>query len=210
MASEAGKTAFDAPDDPVVAGAVEAAGALRAWRLAAEAHAGHRRAADQRPYIHHPERVATLVVGEGGDDAMIEAALLHDVIEDSDLRIDRIERDFGPDVAGLVAALTDDPAIDDYEARKQALRDQVREAGERAALIYAADKLANSSDLRGAYAEIGEDVVVRLKISLDGRIRIWRDDLAMCRELLGPRDVITALDEQLTALERDRERRPAG
>ena len=103
------------------------------------------------------------------------------------------------------------PTIDDYEARKQALRDQVREAGERAALIYAADKLANSSDLRGAYAEIGENVVVRLKISLDGRIRIWRD---------GPRHVPRAarpegrdhahLDEQLTALERDRERRPAG
>ncbi len=51
---------------------------------------------------------------------------------------------------------------------------------------------------------------MRLKISLDGRIRIWRDDLVMCRELLGPRDVIAALDEQLTALERDRERRPAG
>ncbi len=85
VASEAGKTASDAPDDPVVAGTVEAAGALGAWRLAAEAHAGQRRAADQRPYIHHPERVAALVAGEGGDDAMIEAALLHDVIEDSDL-----------------------------------------------------------------------------------------------------------------------------
>lgn len=197
------------PQDPVVARTIEAAGALGAWRLAAEAHAGQQRAANLRPYIHHPERVAELVAGEGGDGAMIEAALLHDVIEDSDLRIDRIERDFGPDVAALVAALSDDPSIDDYETRKRALREQVREAGERAALIYAADKLANSTDLRGAYAEIGEAVVERLKISLDGRIRVWRDDLGMCRELLGPRDVITALGEQLSALERDRVQRQA-
>ena len=140
---------------------------------------------------------------------MIEAALLHDVLEDSDVRIDRVERDFGPDVAALVAALSDDPSIDDYESRKRALREQVHEAGERAALIYAADKLANSTDLRGAYAEIGEDVVERLKISLDGRIRVWRDDLVMCRELLGERDVVVALDEQLSGLERDREQRAA-
>ncbi len=196
VASEAGKTASEAPDDPVVAGTVEAAGALRAWRLAAEAHAGQLRAADQRPYIHHPERVAIARRRRGRrrrDDRGGAAA-----------RRDRGHATSGstgssatsaPTSRSLVAALTDDPAIDDYEARKQALRDQVREAGERAALIYAADKLANSSDLRDAYAEIGEGVVGRLKISLDGRIRIWRDDLVMCRELLGERDVIAALDE---------------
>jgi hypothetical protein len=207
--SEAGKTAPDAPKDPATAAVIEAAGALGAWRLAAAAHAGQRRDANLRPYIQHPERVAVLVAGEGGDDAMVAAALLHDVIEDTEIEIERIEREFGADVAALVAAMTDDRTIGDYEARKDALRDQVREAGERAALIYASDKLANSSDLRGAYGEIGEDVAGRLKISLDGRIRIWRDDLEMCRELLGERAVVGDLDAMLTGLEDDRRRAAA-
>ena len=83
----------------------------------------------------------------------------------------------------------------------QALREQVREAGPRAALIYASDKLANSRDLREAYAEIGEQVAERLEITLDLRIEIWRDDEAMCRELLGEPSSSRALAAELDAFD---------
>ncbi len=206
MASVEGK---GAPEDPETARVVAGAGAEAAWRFAAAAHEGQVRAADRGPYIHHPERVATLVAANGGSDAMIAAALLHDVLEDSPTEPEQIESAFGADVAGLVDALSDDRSITDYEARKRALREQVRAAGERAALIYAADKLANCSDLRGAYAEIGEGVAERIGIPLALRITIWRDDCEMCRGLLGSTDLVEALAAELDELEGDRRRSPA-
>jgi len=183
---------------------IDRAGAIEAWRFAADAHAGQLRAANLAPYIQHPERVAELTAAHGGDDGMIAAALLHDVIEDSPAETEQIRDAFGADIAGLVDALTDDRRIEDYGERKTALREQVRAAGERAALIYGSDKLANSRDLHGAYAELGEDVAERLEITLDLRLRIWRDDEEMCRELLGDTELCDALGAELDAFERDR------
>ena len=204
VAGEPGKTVPHAPEDPATAATVDGAGALDAWRLAAEAHAGQRRSADRRPYIHHPERVAVLVAGEGGDDAMVAASLLHDVIEDTEIENDRIERDFGPDVASLVAAMTNDPTIDDYEARKRALRDRVREAGERVVLIYAADKLANLRDMRSLYANVGDAAAGRFKAPIDVRLRLWRRDAEMVARLMPGLGILVAFRSELDAFDAER------
>ena len=193
-----------APENPEFATVVQRAGAIAAWRFADEAHAGQLRKANQAPYIHHPERVAQLTAEHGGDEAMVAAALLHDVLEDSPVEAEQLREPFGEDVTGLVVALSDDRAIDDYERRKAALREQVREAGRRAALIYACDKLANCQDARSAFSEIGADgLAERLGITLDLRVRIWRDDLAMCADLLGEHELVAALAAELDGFERD-------
>jgi len=193
-----------APENPEIAAVVERAGAIAAWRFADEAHAGQLRKPSLAPYIHHPERVAQLTAEHGGDETMVAAALLHDVLEDSPAEPAQIAAAFGEGVAELVVVLSDDRAIDDYAERKAALREQVREAGSRAALIYVCDKLTNCRDVRGAYAEIGERVAERLGITLDLRVEIWRDDAAMCAELLGEHELVAALEAELDALERDR------
>ena len=194
-----------APEDPEIAAVVERAGALAAWRFADAAHAGQLRKANQAPYIRHPERVAQLTAEHGGDEAMVAAALLHDVLEDSPVEAEQLREPFGEDVTGLVVALSDDRAIEGYEQRKAALREQVREAGRRAALVYACDKLANCRDARRAFSEIGADgLAERLGIPLDLRVRIWRDDVAMCADLLGEHELVAALDAELDGFERDR------
>jgi len=58
------------------------------------------------PYIIHPVLVASIVANITGDEAMVIAALLHDVVEDTHIGIDEIDRDYGPDVAHLVEGLT--------------------------------------------------------------------------------------------------------
>jgi len=193
------------PQQPATARIVREAGALEAWSFAAAAHAGQVRPANRRDYIHHPEQVAVLVADNGGDDGMIAAALLHDVLEDSEATTEQLTAAFGTDVASLVVALSDDRDDDDYRGRKHRLREQVRAAGGRAAMIYAADKLANAGDLIGAYKEIGEAVAERLPIALDLRIEIWRDDAVMCREELGGTLLVTSLEAELDWLESYRE-----
>ncbi|MGM9787136.1 MAG: HD domain-containing protein [Candidatus Cryptobacteroides sp.] len=78
-----------------------------AFTLAREAHANQTRKSGL-PYILHPLAVALIVAKDmrQHDAAVIAAALLHDVVEDTDNTIDDIKERFGPDVAFLVGAVT--------------------------------------------------------------------------------------------------------
>lgn len=67
------------------------------------------------PYIIHPVLVASIVANITGDEAMVIAALLHDVIEDTHITIEEVARDYGDDVAHLVEGLTKIDMIRDAE-----------------------------------------------------------------------------------------------
>ena len=67
------------------------------------------------PYIIHPILVAAITAFVGGDDEMVIAALLHDVIEDTHCNISEIEKRFSKPVAGLVEGLTKITEIRDEE-----------------------------------------------------------------------------------------------
>ncbi len=78
----------------------------RAYRFASHAHRGVRRRNDE-PYIYHPLAVARIVVAELGlGSTSICAALLHDVMENTDYTRDDIEAEFGPKIADIVEGLT--------------------------------------------------------------------------------------------------------
>ena len=77
-----------------------------AFEFAKEAHAGIRRRSGE-PYIMHPLAVARIVVKEIGlGSTSICAALLHDVVEDTDYTVDDIEQRFGHKIASIVDGLT--------------------------------------------------------------------------------------------------------
>ncbi len=68
-----------------------------------------------QPYVIHPILVAGIVSSIADDEAMAIAALLHDVVEDTQINIDEINRLFGEDVAHLVEGLTKIDSIRDVE-----------------------------------------------------------------------------------------------
>jgi len=67
------------------------------------------------PYIVHPILVASIVASLTNDESMAISALLHDVVEDTDIPIIEIEEKFGADVAHLVSGLTKIDVIRDSE-----------------------------------------------------------------------------------------------
>jgi GTP diphosphokinase / guanosine-3',5'-bis(diphosphate) 3'-diphosphatase len=78
----------------------------KAFDVAVEAHQDQRRKSGEA-YIFHPIAVAKIVAGEIGLGATaIAAALMHDVVEDTDVTVEDIEKLFNPKVAQLVAGLT--------------------------------------------------------------------------------------------------------
>jgi GTP pyrophosphokinase len=76
-----------------------------AYDVAAKAHAGQFRQTGD-PYIVHPLAVAQILATYGLDTATIVAAVLHDVVEDTEFSLDDLERDFGSEVALLVDGVT--------------------------------------------------------------------------------------------------------
>lgn len=178
-----------------------------ALELASDAHQGQTRNDDRSPYIGHPLAVARLLNDSDCDESVIAAALLHDVVEDTKLRIRDVVERFGADVGELVAALTEDESIAAYEERKAAHRDEVEAAGPRAAAIYAADKLANLRDMRSLYAEIGERAAERFSApSIDVRMRLWRRDVEMAERIVPELPLVGELRDELRAFEGERAR----
>ncbi|HEU4905594.1 MAG TPA: HD domain-containing protein [Solirubrobacterales bacterium] len=152
-----------------------------ALSVARQAHAGQVRqtGCEEVPFIEHLLAVGELLAEYGYGDEVLAAGLLHDVIEHTELRSDPLHDRFGPEVAGLVEALSEDEEIPDYEERKEEHRDRVGEAGEGARAIFAADKTANVIALREAYAVRGELVDEELPVGLDVKILVWEFDLEM-------------------------------
>ncbi len=132
----------------------------RAFRHAERAHSG----GDTE--LEHPVAVARLLDGAGFGDDAIAAALLHDVVEDTGEAFGAIEEEFGPEVAGIVEAMTEDSGIGDYGERKAEHRSRVLAAGTVPAAMYAADKLARVR----SYLASGEGVDER-------RLAHYRDTL---------------------------------
>jgi GTP pyrophosphokinase len=176
--------------------------------MAREAHAGQvRNASGGRPFIDHPVAVAERLSDLLSDDALA-AALLHDVVEDSELGLDDIRERCGERVAELVGVLTDDESIEPYAERKREHRARVEAAGGEAMAIYAADKLTNATMLRDAYQDQGEQVGEELSVPLDEKVDVWEQDLEMlsanAAESPAVRELASRLEDQLNALAADR------
>ena len=77
----------------------------RAYQVSAQAHRGQKRQSGD-DYVSHSVAVATILAEQQMDSVTIAAALLHDVVEDSDVSVEDIRRTFGPEVAELVDGLT--------------------------------------------------------------------------------------------------------
>lgn len=92
--------------------------------------------------------VANILCNESNIDDLeiIQAALLHDTVEDTDTTIEEIQETFGPAVAALVAEVTDDKSLS-KQARKDAQIVAASKSSRGAKLIKLADKLHNLRDL---------------------------------------------------------------
>ncbi|WP_432708477.1 RelA/SpoT family protein [Pedobacter sp.] len=119
----------------------------KAFDMALESHKNMRRKSGE-PYIYHPIAVAQIAAEEIGlGTTSIVCALLHDVVEDTDLTLEDIEREFGKKTAKIIDGLTKISGVFDYNSSLQAenfrkmlltLADDVR-----VILIKLADRLHN-------------------------------------------------------------------
>ncbi|XCN73227.1 MAG: HD domain-containing protein [Candidatus Electrothrix aestuarii] len=128
-------------------------------RVFALQHHGEQKYGTQ-PYIVHLDAVAELVQVYG--ETAVVIAYLHDVVEDTDVSLSEIAKEFGLLVADCVAVLTDEPGKNRKECKKRTYRKMAQVAGEKkiALVVKAADRLAN---MRACLIDKKEDLLAVYK-----------------------------------------------
>jgi (p)ppGpp synthase/HD superfamily hydrolase len=150
----------------------------RAFRYAAEKHAGQTRKQTAVPYLSHLMAVASLVLEAGGDEDMAIAALLHDVVEDCGgmPRLREVRKQFGTRVAKIVEGCTDsfvEPKPEWVERKKNYVR-EVKDADAETRLVSAADKLHNVRTILADYRQDGESIWKRFSGKKEGTLWYYR------------------------------------
>ncbi len=113
-----------------------------AVKFAERAHEGAVRKGSRIPYITHPLEAAVIAASITSDPEVIAAAVLHDVLEDTDVTEEELRARFGGRVTGLVKAESEDKSRS-WKERKAATLEHLKTASRDAKIIVLADKLSN-------------------------------------------------------------------
>ena len=122
---------------------------LTSLHFAADKHRDQRRKSQEAcPYINHPIEVAEILSRVGGvtDLATLQAAILHDTIEDTQTTSEELEARFGAEVRRLVDEVSDDQRLPKAE-RKRLQIEHAPYLSPKAKLIKIADKISNVRDV---------------------------------------------------------------
>lgn len=121
---------------------------IKACVYAAEKHKYQRRKGfNQVPYVNHPLKVARILSQCGEyDENLLIAAILHDVVEDTDATREEIAQEFGYMVSDLVLEVTDDKELP-YAIRKELQVKGAPALSENAKRLKIADKICNIQDI---------------------------------------------------------------
>ena len=133
-----------------------------AIEFAVRAHDGMRRKKSEIPYILHPLEVAVIVGSMTSDQNVIAAAVLHDVVEDTNIEIEEIENKFGKRVTELVSAETENkreelPADQTWLIRKEESLKKLEDTNDiDVIIVWLGDKLANMRSIYHEWSKSGD------------------------------------------------------
>ena len=146
------------------------------FAIAAHEAVGQKRKYTGEPYWTHPERVANLVVQYGGNVPQIEAAWLHDVVEDTGVSLGIINTFFGREVARLVQGLTNvsRPEDGNRAVRKSIDRGWISKQDSDVQFVKCCDIIDNVRDIKIQDPEFAVKYMAEKLAMLDGMsIKTW-------------------------------------
>jgi hypothetical protein len=169
-------------------------------------HAGQQRKIDGDPFILHPLEVGSLLYYAGAADHVIAAGVLHDTLEKTDATAADLRQHFGAHIAVLVRALSEDEGLEDYLARKAALRRQVARAGQEALMVFAADKISKARELARLLTH--PQLEPRLPLPRQRRMIHYRHCLELLERRMNDSPLVEQLRAELAHVDRLEQRRP--
>lgn len=152
--------------------------AEKALQIALAAHAKQVRKIDHSPYIVHPIMVAMKLARYGFRDEVVAAALVHDVLEDTQYGRDALVEALGEEVVLLVDAVSEDKSLP-WEDRKRLYIETVRAATDEVKAISASDKIHNAESLIDGYEKVGSDMWQNFTRTREQQLWFQHEMLAM-------------------------------
>ncbi|MBR0295082.1 MAG: bifunctional (p)ppGpp synthetase/guanosine-3',5'-bis(diphosphate) 3'-pyrophosphohydrolase [Bacilli bacterium] len=127
--------------------------------FATNAHKNTGRRGKSFPYIIHPLEAMSIVATMSNNPILLAAAVLHDVVEDTDATIEDIRKEFGEEVASLVEYETIQADKDlSWRERKQIAIDHVRDGTIDFKMVALGDKLSNLRAIHNDYLDFGDKI----------------------------------------------------
>ena len=176
----------------------------RAIIFAVKAHHNTERRGKGFPYIVHPMEAVEIVATITPDQELLAAAALHDTIEDTDVTVEQIRREFGDRIADLVHAESDQfiegvPEEESWHDRKQAAITRLKNAPHDAKIVAMGDKLSNMRAIARDYAMKGDDLWnifhVTDKASHEWHYRGLADALSELRDTFAYQEFIALINQ---------------
>lgn len=129
--------------------------------FAVKAHHNTERRGKGFPYIVHPMEAVEIVATITSDQELLAAAVLHDTVEDTDIEVEDIKKQFGDRIAAIVEQESDKftegiSEEDSWHDRKRAAIDRLKHASKDAKIVAMGDKLSNMRAIARDYATIGD------------------------------------------------------
>jgi len=149
----------------------------KALKFAIDAHKNTERRGKGYPYIVHPMEVVTIVADMTADQELLAAAALHDVVEDTPVSIEEIEKEFGERVAKIVGNESETPVTGKSESeswieRKEAAIKRLAAASFESKMVALGDKLSNMRAISKDYSALGEKVWDKFHVN-DPKLHEW-------------------------------------
>ena len=131
--------------------------------FAVHAHHNTERRGKGFPYIVHPMEAVEIVATITPDQELLAAAALHDTVEDTDVTVEEIRREFGDRIAELVHSESDEfpegvSEEDSWHDRKQAAINRLAAASHDAKIVAMGDKLSNMRAIARDYVQKGDEL----------------------------------------------------
>jgi len=129
----------------------------KAARVATVAHSGQVRKSDSSPYVVHPFMCAVKLLKYGCSEEVVAAALVHDVLEDTEMSESELREVLGDSVVDMVVCLSEKKDLL-WEERKKGYVEMVRSASEEVKLVSLADKVHNMESVLFTHEKKGEAI----------------------------------------------------
>ncbi len=136
----------------------------KAIRFAARAHKDQVRKGSGVPYISHPFAVGMILIQHQFPETWVIAGILHDTIEDTEVTLDDIRREFGDEVADIVEGCSEpEHHTQSWEKRKQHTVDYIQNAPLAVKVVTCADKIHNLQSILMDRKILGDQIWQRFK-----------------------------------------------
>lgn len=168
----------------------------KAKQFAYEAHKGMKRKGKELPFTYHLELVNRILKTLTNDDNILAAGWLHDVVEDTPITLEHIQKEFNHKICHYVALETEDKSLS-WKERKEKQIQELKEDDSKVVLIAYSDKVANMTEMLQDYKTIKDELWKRFKRGKDEQYwyylefyKIFKDNEFISKEHLKEYEVL--------------------